>query len=77
MADLDGQEVKDLEAAIAAAIHQALVAGVDPKDIGGFLQEHLDSLSAEVHAAERTLAEQDPSDSVNRREVSPTAGPVL
>ena len=47
MADLDEHKVRDLEAAIATAIHQALVAGVDPKYIGGLLQEHLDSLSAE------------------------------
>ena len=47
IADMDEQKVKDLEAAIAAAIHKALVAGVDPKDIEELLQEHLDSLSAE------------------------------
>jgi hypothetical protein len=47
MADLDEHKLRDLEAAIATAIHQALVVGVDPKYIGGLLQEHLDSLSAE------------------------------
>jgi hypothetical protein len=77
MADLDEHKLRDLEAAIATAIHQALVVGVDPKYIGGLLQEHLDSLSAEVQAAERALVEQDPPDSVNRREVLPTAAPVL
>ena len=77
IADLDEHKVRDLEAAIAAAIHQALVAGVDPKHIAGLLQEHLDSLSTVVQGAERALAEQDPPDSVNRREVLPTAAPVL
>jgi len=38
MADLDEHKLRDLEAAIATAIHQALVVGVDPKYIGGLLQ---------------------------------------
>jgi hypothetical protein len=51
MTTAEAEHHANLAAAISTAVHRALLAGVDPKEVLEVLQEHVRELAAEVEHA--------------------------